>query len=366
MRQKFLLYFGFYIFCCWVSTVNAQYLARITQVDTSNFPLIKAYISLTDLYGNPTTNVSGVNLTVLEEGKSVVDFNIKNKPIKISPVWSVLSLDLSGSMYNNRKLEKAKKAAIAYINLAPSNYQIAIVGFSNQTQIVSQFSAEKRGLRMAIEQLSADGNTAIQDGIATALDLLRGKNDRKTIILLTDGIENNSSAYPGTQGYQQLLQRAERQEVSISVIGLGSDVNEAYLKGYIVTGGWYFFSPSANALHEIFKKVLSLQKKEMIVEYKTSATTPDGTLRKLQVNVNIGAISIPTEMEYVRPGVIPHLRGNHTPYFIGLIILVVIIYIVPFITKILKQAKVRHQAHLQKLKEDSEYIEKQYNNYQNK
>lgn len=370
MRYKKPIQQLFTILLCslfiWENTANAQYIARITQVDTSRFPIIRAYVSITDTEGNPiTVSSSGVNLNILEEGTPVVTkkASLEDQPLK--PVWSVLTLDLSGSM-RGEKLQKAKEAAITYVNLAPHSHKIAIVGFSNKSSIVSDFSYDKDKLRTEISNLSANGQTALQDGIAMALDMLNEKSDRKVVITLTDGIENKSTAYSGYSGYQQLLQRSAQEESSISVIGLGSDVNTDYLTGYMATGGEYFFSPDASELQKSFKNALVLLEKEIVIEYKTSASSPDGTLGKLKVNVSVGNITVPTEeIEYVRPGVIPHVRGNHLPYLILLIIMLFAPRAFYLTGKVALIYRFRN-AYIKQLEAGSEHLGKRDPNFQGK
>jgi hypothetical protein len=295
----------------------SQYIARITQIDSQNFPRIRVYVSVTDEQGEPIPDNLPVSLS-LYEGGTLVSQEV------LSPGWtvsSVLVLDVSGSMKDADKLQKAKEAALKYIELAPAEHKIAVVGFSNTAWTVGTFTDSRETLRSRIRNLSASGSTALQDGIAVALDLLRNRPGRKVIVALTDGIENASSHFPNESGRLQLLAKAKEEECSISTIGLGSDVKDVYLKGFEETKGKYLFSPDARQLQSIFEKTINLLQKERVLEYNTLSPDRDGTVRNLKVQLEVNGGNTTQEKAYVPGGLIPHVRGNHLPYFILLLLL---------------------------------------------
>jgi hypothetical protein len=302
---------------CLLLTVAAagQNVARITQIDSQNFPTIRVYVSVTDASGNPLPDNLPVSLS-LYEGGTLISRQV------LSPGWavsSVLVLDVSGSMKGD-KLQKAKEAALRYVALAPAEHKVAVVGFNSTAWTVSTFADSREILRGRVMNLSADGNTALQDGIALALDLLRNRPGRKVIVALTDGIENASRYYEGESGRAKLIARGKAEECSVSTIGLGSDVRAPYLKGFEATNGSYISSPDARQLQGIFEKTINLLRKERVLEYVTTSPDRDGTVRKLEVQLLVNGDNSTQETSYVPSGLIPHVRGNHLPY-LGLLLL---------------------------------------------
>jgi len=290
---------------------TAQFNARITQIDSGAFPKIRVYISITDSNGNPIPDNLQVQLTLLENGKPVSQ-NVYATGWTVS---SVLVLDVSGSMNTSDKIEKAKQAAVSYLNIAPSNYRIAAVKFSDTANPIGGFELTRDALRNEINNLSAGGSTALQDGIGLGLQLLQNRGDRKAIIVLTDGRENNSRL-AGSAGYKELLRRAKNDKCTISTIGLGTDVDVKYLKGYEISGGWYLFSPGPNELQAIFTQAVKLLEKETVVEYISATKDADGSINSLSINLQVGDQVSRDARDYVSPGVIPHVRGNHIPYIV--------------------------------------------------
>ncbi len=304
-----------------VQPIHAEYIARITAVNTDHFPVVRVYVSITDASGYPIPNDQEISLMISEDGKLISNQKLIATHSEQQPVWSVLVLDRSGSM-QGEKLQRAIKATKTYVDLAPPGYQIAVVSFADTPSIISDFSGDKETLRSRIGGLSAKGQTALQDAIGTALDMLKWKNDRRAVIALTDGVENKSRNYKGTDGQKRLLRQSIQEGTTVSIIGLGDNVHTKYLEKYMATGGWYFFTPTTGELKSAFKKTAFLLKKEFVVEYKSPQLTRDGTRGRLRVALfdqdNFG---YSVEMRYVRPGVLPHVRGNHVPYFMVLLLL---------------------------------------------
>ena len=292
------------------SETATTYAPHITQIDTKTFPLIRVYISITDPKGNPLPDDLPVDLFLYEEGNQV-SHQVLSTGRAIS---SVLVLDESGSMDDGEKLQKAKEAAARYIEMADPQHQIALVGFSNTPHTLAKFGSDRGALLAQVGNLSAAGKTALQDGIGVALDLLRSRDGRRVIVVMTDGIENSSRYYSQANGLSRLLQIAKANGVSVYTVGLGKDVNDSYLRRYEETKGTYFFSPSPNQLKSIFEQTINLLAKEVVIEYTTASPDRDGMSPKISVNLKVKDAITNHDGSYTKRGVIPHVRGNHFPY----------------------------------------------------
>ncbi len=127
----------------------------------------------------------------------------------------VLVIDLSGSMKEDNKLEKAKQAALAFTEkfAATDNEntlrKIAVVGFSGQQEISGGWGSPRQkgivaattyqswtdasdaSIRSAIEGMDAEGGTCLQAGLILASNLLNSSEVAnivsKNIVVLTDG-----------------------------------------------------------------------------------------------------------------------------------------------------------------------------------
>jgi uncharacterized protein YegL len=295
---------------------------RITQIETFHGNKARVYVSITDAQGNPLPDSERVRLEIREAGRLVASQTVSEG----WSVSSVLVLDLSGSM-SGEKLRQAKAAVRRYIELAPAAYRIALVGFSDQASLVSDFETNKSVLFSRLTPLEAHGNTALQDAVAFALDRLKG-DGRHTVLLVTDGRENKSVRFPGAPGEQSVIQAARDKSVTVSVMGLGSDVDRTYLKNFEVTGGTFLEAPRADQLTGLFEKTLGTISKERVVEYD-SQLSPDGLREKLEAHLVSQEPWQPEQSsidvkQVIPPGFIPDVKGDLRPYTVGLLLLLAV------------------------------------------
>jgi uncharacterized protein YegL len=341
------------LMCLGTSSAMAQYVARKTRVDPSRFPVMKVYVSITDSAGNPIPDDQSVDIAIREDGK-LVSKELLATGYSFS---SVLVLDVSGSMEGD-KLTKAKEAAINYVTLAQRNHSIAIVTFSDTVHLVSDFTNDKAQLQWEIRKLTAGGGTALQEGAAKALEILQRRTDRRMILLLTDGKENQGSGiYAGEGGLKKVIQTALNEECTLSVVGLGSDVKEDYLKKFEETHGRYLKSPTSAELTAIFGTAVKLLQKERVFTYTTANPDPNGTQRSITVELVVGGKGVvdtnPTLVTVY--GLLPHVAGDHTAYVILLLALLMGPSLVVFLRSFLKVYNFR-KTRMTRVSHDSLFI----------
>lgn len=152
-------------------------------------------------------------------------------PAKLAPPRSpegtcvVLIVDKSSSM-EGRKMELARLAAIGVIdNLRPVD-MVGVLIFDNSFQwAVPIRKAEDRTLiKRLIAGITPDGGTQIAPALNEAYRrVVPTRATFKHIVLLTDGISEEGDSI-------QLAREAAIQKITISTVGLGQDVNRAYLE----------------------------------------------------------------------------------------------------------------------------------------
>ncbi|MFA0821629.1 MAG: VWA domain-containing protein [Methanomethylovorans sp.] len=105
----------------------------------------------------------------------------------------------------------------------------------------------------SIDTITADGLTAIDEGLFVANNELSYVNGSSTIVLMTDGLDN--------AGYHSLLKeayKAKENNTIIYTVGFGkseSEVDPILLEIANVTGGEYYFAPNSSVLKDIFKGI---------------------------------------------------------------------------------------------------------------
>jgi Ca-activated chloride channel homolog len=110
-----------------------------------------------------------------------------------------LVLDVSGSMSQEDRLERAKRGLEAFFREVSPNDRVGLTIFSDEIQglvPIGPFSQNRARLRALVRQLIADGGTAAYDATAQGLDTVRRLRDRERInavVVLTDGEDTDSS-----------------------------------------------------------------------------------------------------------------------------------------------------------------------------
>ena len=151
----------------------------------------------------------------------------------------VLIIDKSSSM-EGKKMELAKLAAIGVIeNLRPID-SVGVLIFDNSFQwAVPVRKAEDRGMiKRLISGITPDGGTQIAPALTEAYRKIQPlRTAYKHIVLLTDGISEEGDS-------MTLSREALANKVTISTVGLGQDVNRAFLEmvASVAQGKSYFLN----------------------------------------------------------------------------------------------------------------------------
>jgi Ca-activated chloride channel family protein len=150
--------------------------------------------------------------------------SLSRQDISVEGIDLVIALDISGSMlamdFKPDRLEAAKDLAIEFIDGRP-NDRIGLVIFSGETFTQCPLTTDHPVLKNLFRDIHSgmiEDGTAIGDGLATAVNRLRGsKAVSKVIILLTDGVSNMGSVDP-----RSAAEIAKLYGIRIYTIGIGS------------------------------------------------------------------------------------------------------------------------------------------------
>lgn len=107
------------------------------------------------------------------------------------PQAVVLLMDTSGSM-SGQKLPEVQTAASGFVsrqNLKRND--LAVVEFSSQASVVSDFTRDETELQQAIARLYPSGGTNLSQGLTLATSVLKNSDRTPNILLFTDGVPNN-------------------------------------------------------------------------------------------------------------------------------------------------------------------------------
>jgi Ca-activated chloride channel family protein len=105
-----------------------------------------------------------------------------------------LVIDTSGSM--RAKLYTVLGAARGLINQMRPDDEAFLVQFKTEAELLQEFTSDRRELEDALRKIYASGGTALLDAIIATADHAqeKGKQRRKALVVITDGVEKNSKA----------------------------------------------------------------------------------------------------------------------------------------------------------------------------
>jgi len=152
---------------------------------------------------------------VLRVGEHQVPFDTFERDLS-APVSFAFLVDTSGSMGIGGKLAAARAAIRTIVGDRRPGDDFALFAFSEgEVRLVSDFSADPGPLLDAAADLEASGQTALFDAVAATPDkMMKGRNNKRAILLFTDGVDN-ASHITATE-MAEILQR-----VSVPVYPIG-------------------------------------------------------------------------------------------------------------------------------------------------
>jgi Ca-activated chloride channel family protein len=183
----------------------------------------------------------------------------------------VLVLDNSGSMqatdYQPSRLEAAKNASSVLLSGLDAKDNAGIVIFESGATTAAYLSPDKGRVAEKLKTISQkNGQTAIGDGLALAVDMARSlPGNKKVIVLLSDGVNNAGVISP-----DEAVEFARSAGIQVFTVGMGSDrpvilgydwtgnpqyatLDEATLQSIARrTGGTYFRSVDGLTLSQIY------------------------------------------------------------------------------------------------------------------
>ncbi len=170
---------------------------------------VKVPVSVFDERGKLLLDLDRENFSVLDDGEATVIVNFVRL---FAPVNVLLLLDASGSLKEER--EEIRDSALHFSRSFGRDDRISIVSFSDDTVLLSPWTNRIGRLRKGLRKLKGGYRTAIYDALAETIEgHLRQVQGRKVIILLTDGLDNES-----VTPYEQILSRLIESQITLYIV----------------------------------------------------------------------------------------------------------------------------------------------------
>lgn len=176
---------------------------------TTQADYVRVPVSVFDSRGKLMLNLEREEFSLYDEGETR---QIEHFLLDESPISVVLLLDVSGSV--KEEIEPITEAALGFARGFEHSDRFAAITFSDERVVLQEWTNDLRALRRSIRKLEPGYRTALYDALwRTVQQELRKVFGKKAIIVLTDGLDNES-----TSSHEAVVGELIRSAVSVYVI----------------------------------------------------------------------------------------------------------------------------------------------------
>src|SRR5215204_2940548 len=292
------------LFLLAVVCINASLVvAQDDDVIRVNTDLVVLNVTVTDKAGQYVKGLKPSDFKVYEDGVEVQSKMIADFSLQESPYAAVVLLDSSGSM--EARFSLARSAAIRFLDGLRPEDVAAVYRFDSKVERVQEFSGGRDLAPMAYA-IRARGMTTLNDAIVEAAKTLAERPEqRKAIVILSDGMDTFSKASSDKAVESALAVGASIFAVDMSSLDTPGHTNKQsalQLKGFAEkTGGRLVATPGGPELRDAFSSIAQELGQQYTIAYRPTNATRDGKWKALEVKVNREGSVVRTRKGYRAP-----------------------------------------------------------------
>lgn len=251
--------------------------------------------------------VSGLDRSDFQVYENGVPQPIKHFSHEDIPVTVGLVVDNSGSMKPKRADVIA--AALAFARSSNPQDQMFVVDFNEKVSFGlpddTPFTDHIPQMERALSRIAPDGETALYDAVAAALDhVKKGSRDKKVLIVISDGGDNASE-----HKLSEVMAQAAQSEVIIYTIGIFDEQDEDRNPRVLArlateTGGEAYLPESLKEVAPLCERIAHDIRNQYTIAYVPTDRNRDGSYRAIQVKASApdrGRLLVRTRTGYFAP-----------------------------------------------------------------
>lgn len=151
--------------------------------------VVAADRSVAGLLSVPGT-LDGVETDSLRVRIGTESHSVRTVPVEQTRRATMIVIDTSGSM-GTTGMETVRTAVGAFLGTVPGDVQVGVVAFSQGARVVVPLTTDRAAVTRGVATLTADGETALYDGVSLAVSRLGTQGDRN-LLILSDGADTSS------------------------------------------------------------------------------------------------------------------------------------------------------------------------------
>jgi len=240
-----------------------------------------------DAYGSLTKE----EFAVYEDGvkQQIISLTAQDAPFSLG-----IAIDASGSMRG--QLPLIQKAALDVISQIGSADEAFVMAFTSGSQLMQDFTSNQRDLANAVNQIYTNGVNSLLDALVAASNHVhkKGKNRRKALLVITDGVDKASTIYEDNALTALMENQAQTYFLCLPVqISPGFLGTKTALKPRAqldrlskATGGQSFYLNSAEQSSPTAERFVGSLRHQYEVTYASTNNKHRDKFRKLRVTVS--------------------------------------------------------------------------------
>jgi len=199
------------------------------------------------------------------------------------------------------KLDTVIKASVNLVKESKPGDEMAVIQFKDQPELLEEFTSDISDVTDALQGIIASRQTAMLDALYLSADYAskEGKNRKKAVILVTDGLDNNSY-----YKFDEVVSHLREADVQIYFIGFITDLSSDHglfnrsekdkaenllNKLAADTGGKAFYPRELSDVHSIAQQISTDLRTQYSIGYYPTNNKRDGTFRAVKVGISGGS-----------------------------------------------------------------------------
>lgn len=289
-------------------TATARTETPAVRVDEAiDLQLQQLYVTVTGASGAYNLNLERDAFRILDNRKeqSIVTFERGE-----APMTAAILLDTSSSMRGDR-LRTAIEGARVFVEGLRELDEATLTLFSDRRRFASDFSRDVDVLTEGLSEVEADGGTALNDHLYYALRLLEGRQGRRVVIVLSDGIDIESIL--GAEDVRWAARRSQamiywirlrdpREPGTFSSAWRGRNehaVEISTLQRMVAeSGGAVYPIAGVEGAEDAFRAILRELRSQYVLGYYPSSNLDNGSWHPVSVSVR-GPFTVRTRDGYI-------------------------------------------------------------------
>jgi Ca-activated chloride channel family protein len=269
----------------------------------SGVQTVPIYATVVDATNRLVPDLEQEHFEVFDSGKPATLTLFKKE---VQPISVVVAVDTSGSMMPS--LDFAKDGAEAFLLRLLPHDRARIANFDDRVRINPEFSSDRDTLVRYLRTEVRFGNgTALWDAVQLGLEALTHEQNRRVVLVLSDGDDTSSRASDG-----DVIAVAQQTDTMIYAIGLRNYYRGGPNGSFIwsrpdgglrrltqQTGGGYFELSKAAELNSTFTRVAEELHRQYVMGI--SPAVADGKLHQLDVRAKVPGLTVRARKSYLAP-----------------------------------------------------------------